>query len=206
MIQKKRFFLPIFFGLGVLVFEETRDFIYMPFIVTPCFFVLFWNFPKIVYYTNSKPLFYEDLFIDEKKIPNYEISISLKQKFNKIFEWSLIITTSLLTGALSDYWLYKTANLNSPIELAGVTGGIITLFRNINDIIGKIIMKFLRKQIKKETHQPTSQEVNLETKQKINSKNEWNKIITPEHLRSLTPPPLNHQIEIIQTRIRADTI
>ena len=47
MIQKKRFFLPIFFGLGVLVFEETRDFIYMPFIVTPCFFVLFWNFPKI---------------------------------------------------------------------------------------------------------------------------------------------------------------
>ena len=189
MIKKERFFLPIFLTLGVLALEEIRDFVYMPFIVTPCFFVLFLNFPIIVYCANSKPLYYEDLFIDEKKLPNYEVSEQIKTKFERIYKWSIISTTSLLTGALSDYWLYKTVNNNSSFELAGITGGIILLFRNANDIVGKIIMICLRKQIKKES-----------------GENQWVNMTTPEHLRSSTPPPINHKIEIVHLRARADTI
>ena len=193
MIETKRYFLPLFFVISVLMIEEIRDFVYMPFVVTPCFFVLFWNFPAIVYYANSKPTYYEDLFIDEKKIPNYDVSIEIKNKYQKIYKWALISSTSLLTGALSDYWLYKTAELKTPFEIAGVSGGIIALFRNMNDTVGKIIIYFVSKQIIKESNQ------NIKMK-------EWNKLETPEHLRSATPPPINHHIEIVRLRERADTI
>ena len=114
----------------------------------------------------------------------------LKKKFERIYKWSLITTTSLLTGALSDYWLYKTTNLNSSFELAGVSGGIILLFRNANDVVGKIIMACLRKQIKKESEQG----------------NQWINMTTPEHIRSSTPPPINHKIDVVHLRARADTI
>ena len=94
---------------------------------------------------------------------------------------------------MSDYWLYKTAELKTPFEIAGVSGGIIALFRNMNDTVGKIIIYFVSKQIIKESNQ------NIKMK-------EWNKLETPEHLRSSTPPPINHHIEIVRLRERADTI
>ena len=92
-------------------------------------FILFWNFPKIVYYTASRPLYYEDLFIDEKKLPNYDVDDKLKNKFQCILEWLLIITNTLLVSGLSDWWLYKTQNKFTLLEVVGVTGGIIKFFK-----------------------------------------------------------------------------
>ena len=52
-------------------FEEFRHFVYLP-IVAGVSFIIFWNYPWLVYYTASKPLYYQDLFIDEK---NYLITL-----------------------------------------------------------------------------------------------------------------------------------
>lgn len=200
MIQKKRFFLPIFLGLGILTIEEIQNFIYMPFIVTPCFFVLFWNFPKIVCYANSKPQYYEDLFIDESKLPNYEVNPIIKKRYEHIFKWSLITTTSILAGALSDYWLYKTAYIKkAPLEIAGISGGIILLFRNANDIIGKIIMICLRKRITKEAELSVDNVSERGIKSAV-----WNNINTPP--RPMTPQPISHRIEMVNLRERSETI
>ena len=92
----KRFFIPLSFCIITVFFDNVRTFVYFPIIVSACFFILFWNFPKIVYYTASRPLYYEDLFIDEKKLPNYDVNPSLKNKFQTILEWILIITNTLL--------------------------------------------------------------------------------------------------------------
>ena len=108
----KRWFLPLIAVVLLFFYEEVRNVIYLPLITSFVFFILFWNFPIIVYHTASKPLYYEDLFIDEKKLPNYDVDERIKKKFKLVLEIVLIITNSLLTGALADYYLYKTTGID----------------------------------------------------------------------------------------------
>ena len=148
--HKKRYFLPIILIVFLILIEEVRDFIYLPIIVFISFSVLFWNYPWLVYRTVSKPFYYEDLFIDEKQLPNHNINESLRIKFKTIFEWVLIITNSLLMAALSEYWLFRTNNVDEIFKLLGVTGGLVKLFQIINNTIGRLMLKILKTYIIKE--------------------------------------------------------
>ena len=152
-IKCKRYFLPFIFSPVLAIHPEIFNFYYFPVVVGFSAFILFWNFPKIVYYTASRPLYYEDLFIDEKKLPNYDVDEKLKNKFQCILEWLLIITNTLLVSGLSDWWLYKTQNKFTLLEVVGVTGGIIKIFQTVNNTISRVMLKILRKQIKKQNRQ-----------------------------------------------------
>ena len=149
-IKCKRYFLPLIFAPAAAIHPEILNFYYFPMVVSVSAFILFWNFPKLVYYTASRPLYYEDLFIDSSKLPNYDVSLSIKKHFQFILEWVLIITNTLLVAALSDYWLYKTVDHFTIIEIVGITGGIIKVFQTVNNTISRIMLKILRKRVKKE--------------------------------------------------------
>lgn len=149
-IKCKRYFLPLIFAPAAAIHPEILNFYYFPMVVSVSAFILFWNFPKLVYYTASRPLYYEDLFIDSSKLPNYDVSLSIKKRFQFILEWVLIVTNTLLVAALSDYWLYKTVDHFTIIEIVGITGGIIKVFQTVNNTISRIMLKILRKQVKKE--------------------------------------------------------
>jgi len=101
--------------------------------------------------TASKPLYYEDIFIDESKLPNHNVNTSIKERFQCILLWVLIITNSLLVAALSDYWLYKTTGHTDFLEVIGITGGIIKIFQIINNTIGRIMLKIIKKEIRDES-------------------------------------------------------
>tara|TARA_B100001287_G_scaffold173533_1_gene146187 strand:+ start:398 stop:1042 length:645 start_codon:yes stop_codon:yes gene_type:complete len=149
-IKCKRYFLPLVFAPAAAIHPEIFNFYYFPMVVSVSAFILFWNFPKLVYYTASRPLYYEDLFIDASKLPNYDVSLSIKKRFQFILEWVLIVTNTLLVAALSDYWLYKTVDHFTIIEIVGITGGIIKVFQTVNNTISRIMLKILRKRVKKE--------------------------------------------------------
>tara|TARA_B100000886_G_scaffold170129_1_gene116474 strand:- start:5318 stop:5965 length:648 start_codon:yes stop_codon:yes gene_type:complete len=149
-IKCKRYFLPLIFAPVAAIHPEILNFYYFPMVVGVSAFILFWNFPKLVYYTASRPLYYEDLFIDASKLPNYDVSLSIKQRFQFILEWVLIVTNTLLVAALSDYWLYKTVDHFTIIEIVGITGGIIKVFQTVNNTISRIMLKVLRKRVKEE--------------------------------------------------------
>ena len=149
-IKCKRYFLPLIFAPVAAIHPEILNFYYFPMVVGVSAFILFWNFPKLVYYTASRPLYYEDLFIDASKLPNYDVSLSIKKRFQFILEWVLIVTNTLLVAALSDYWLYKTVDHFTIIEIVGITGGIIKVFQTVNNTISRIMLKVLRKRVKEE--------------------------------------------------------
>ena len=151
-IKCKRYFLPLIFAPAAAIHPEILNFYYFPMVVSVSAFILFWNFPKLVYYTASRPLYYEDLFIDSSKLPNYDVSLSIKKRFQFILEWVLIVTNTLLVAALSDYWLYKTVDHFTIIEIVGITGGIIKVFQTVNNTISRIMLKILRKRVKKENN------------------------------------------------------
>lgn len=150
-IKIKRYFLPLVLVPLLAIRSEIFNLYYFPILLGVSGFVLFWNFPWLVYYTASRPLYYEDLFIDEKKLPNYEVNPKLKKRFQTILIWVLIVSNSLLVSALGEYWIYKTlSNSYTTVELLGVTGGIIKIFQIVNNTISRIMLKILRKVIKNE--------------------------------------------------------
>jgi len=149
-ISVKRYFLPFLGVFGLVTINEIRNFYYFPIVFTFGFFILFWNFPNLVYYTNSQPIYYEDLFINKRQLPNYNVPEKTKKKFQCIFDWTLILTSSITMGCLADYWLYKTNSINSIFEILGITGGILKLFQLVNNLIGKVMIKVIRCSIRKE--------------------------------------------------------
>lgn len=139
-VYLKRFFLP-FTCLGFLfLLSETRTFIYIPVIIFFIFFIIFWNYPFIVIFTNSKPLYYEDLFVDTSNVETIEVDIRIRKRFEKSFEWSLIITNSLFVAFLSDYWLYQSGSKETIMEIVGITGGMFKIFQSVNYLTGNIIL------------------------------------------------------------------
>ena len=150
-IHIKRYFLPLLGILALLPFEEIQDFVYYPIIIGVASLILFWNFTWIVYYTASKPLYYEDLFIDIKKLPNYDVDKSIKFKFKIILEIVLVLTNSILMGVLADIWLIRTDKNAGIFSILGTTGGIIKIFQIVNNTISRIMLKILRKFILKES-------------------------------------------------------
>jgi len=150
-IPIKRYFLPLIAILCITPFEEVRTIIYLPIIIIFSSVILFWNFTWIVYYTASKPLYYQDLFLDIKKLPNYEVDKPIKRRFKLILELVLIITNSLLMGILSEVWILRTNNDNDILSIIGKTGGIIKIFQIVNNTISRIMLKILRKFILKES-------------------------------------------------------
>ncbi len=196
-IPIKRYFLPLIGVFALSALPELQNFVYLPLIITFGFLILFWNFPWIVYYTASKPLYYQDLFIDEKKLPNYDVDESIKYKFKMILESVLIISNALLTGALADYYLYKTTGAEGYIEILGVTGGIIKIFQMINNSISRFMLKILKRCIRKENRDLKRKQVaNIERilRLKRHQSTVWREI-------EMTHSPENRII----TRERADT-
>lgn len=152
-IKIKRYFLPLTGVVALLPFEDVHNLIYFPLIVSFASLILFWNFPKIVYYTASKPLYYEDLFIDVKKLPNYDVDTQVKKRFKYILEFVLIITNSILMGILSDIWLLRSNVSLDIFGIVGVTGGIIKIFQIVNNTISRIMLKIVRNFIVKESNE-----------------------------------------------------
>ena len=87
----------------------------------------------------------------KKSYQTTTVNPSIKKKFQYILVWVLILTNTLLTGALSDYWLYKTQEAKSYVEIVGITGGIIKIFQIINNTIGRFMLKILKRCVKKES-------------------------------------------------------
>ena len=155
-IPVKRLFLPLVGSMGFVNFPVFQTYMYLPCLVFITFFVIFWNFPCIITFMNSKPLYYEDLFIAGSTEPVQTIHPTVRRKFECAFEWSLIFTNSLFTAALSEYWLYQAGSANSYVEILGVTGGILKIFQAINHVNGGFILHVTKSLIEKEINSASS--------------------------------------------------
>ena len=153
-INLKKLSLIFILSGALLIFEEYRSLVYIPIISFVCSLVLFWNYPILILFTNSRPMYYEDLFIYDWNVKYFDIDKYVKKKFENIFNVTLIVSNSLFIAALSDYLFYETKEEMSYIEIIGVSGGIFKIFQMINHINGTILLYLTRRllveEIKKE--------------------------------------------------------
>ena len=139
----KRCFIPLLFILWILFIPKYRI-INTSSTVFVMSLIVYWNFPILVTFSNSKPLYYEDLFLNTAELPIIEISEEKKETFTKAYTWILIITNSILTSILSDYWAYKTKETSSFFEIVGVSGGILKIFQILNHYTGVVTLRLIK--------------------------------------------------------------
>jgi len=149
----KRLSLMITFSMATILWEEYRTYYVLPFVTFISFLSIFYNFPVLVIYTNTRPLYYDDLFIADRNVKFLKINPLFKKRFENLFQITLIITNAMFCAALSDYWLYelKTKDNLSYVQVLGVTGGILKIFQSINHLSGSILLYVIRKYVKKKS-------------------------------------------------------
>ena len=139
----KRITLPVVGLFALLKYYNLLNYIYLPiavFLVS----LSFWNFPILILFANSKPFYYEDLFVDNSHIKLLDINPTIKRKFEIIFDTTLIVSNSLFVSALSDYWLYKIDAQESIFIIIGISGGILKFFQIFNQLSGFLLLHIIR--------------------------------------------------------------
>ena len=137
-------FLPVLFYFFIY-FRDVHNTPYLVFFIS---YLIFWNFPIIVTINNSKPLYYEDLFVNTSAIPKLDIESKTIETFQKIYHYIIIFTNSILSSILIEYWLFKTKKTSSIYEIIGITGGILQIFKVVNNYSGLLVLKIIKIYIK----------------------------------------------------------
>lgn len=184
----KRMLLPLVGVPGLISINYFQNFIYIPLFIFFSAVIFFWNFPSILLFNNKKPIYYDELFLDIKKAPQLDIDDDIQKKYKNRFLGILIITNALLLAGLSDYWLYRTQESTSYIEIAGITGGILKLFQYINITTGKIVLYFSRKKIKIISDEKTEYESHKEiSNRKLADRLNTIVVMNPLYKKSMPP-------------------
>lgn len=164
-INIKKLSLVFIFSSTLFLYQQYRTYVYIPIISFICSLVLFWNYPILILFTNSRPMYYEDLFIYDWNVKYINIEKNIKNRFENIFNIILIISNSIFISALSDYLFYETKEKTSYIEVIGITGGIFKIFQIVNHINGSILLYITRRillnKIKKEKSIELTQNVGV---------------------------------------------
>lgn len=140
-IKKRRLLLPLLFILFIFfdesVLYNTAAFL---FIVFFCCMIIFFNFPILVTWSNTKPLYYDDLYLDSDKLPSLLLPDYKKKSYKKLYKLFLTVYDSIMISLISNYWLVKTNGTYSFYEIVGITGGILQIFHVLNLFTGTIIL------------------------------------------------------------------
>ena len=169
-VLRKRAFLLLLGFLYFVSVEHTHHYVYFPIIIFAVSFVVFYNFPLLVYCSNSKPLYYEDLFIDTSKLPLLDLDPNIRKRFENSFELTLVVTNSFLLAGMSDYWIYKTVNHDTFIEIVGITGGILQIFQIVNNILGSLLLSYFSMKIHKTVKKRKLSREKMKNKKKMKNR------------------------------------
>lgn len=86
------------------------------------------NFPCLSTRLHSKPIFIEDLVMEND------------MRYKKVYEMIMIFFLSVLLAIFADYLYVKGIN-TSPFEFLALIGGNSSLYLRLQDVVGKIILK-----------------------------------------------------------------
>ena len=149
--KSERLLLPFLGVIWVCFLPRINKYVYTPCVFFVIGIIIFSNFPVLVTYNNQKPIYFEELFLNQSKLPMITLTPQIKMRYKITYTRVLIVTNSVLVSVLSEYWLYKTDDVRSLFEIVGVTGGILKIFQIINHYIGTVTLMILKNKIKIES-------------------------------------------------------
>jgi hypothetical protein len=150
-MKKRRLTLIFLLSLSSLYKKEIRNYTFIPLLFFLNALIVFGNFPFLILLSNKRPMFVDDLFIKDRNEIEFNLTDIEKQKFEKRFNYMLILSNSLFVAALADYFYYETLHIRdeSYVGVLGITGGIIKIFQLVNHGSGVILLLYTRGELLK---------------------------------------------------------
>lgn len=152
----KVFFLPlaIIYPLLILIPTFQHEFYYFisSFISG---LILSWNFPFITSALSSRPIYFDDLSLDnlEKSERKIMSNIESSKKFQNIFRFVQQFILSIALALIIDYGVIKYNDKQMEItQILIAIGGLASIYTRIIFYIGKLLIKILYYYKKKEIY------------------------------------------------------
>jgi len=144
-LQYRRYFLPLLGLTGILFYEENYNNYYILGLITFMdSIIILGNFTQIVIWTNAKPVYLEDLYVDSTKLPLLPLDSKRKKIHKKIYTRILVFSNSSLMSVLICYWKLKLNNNTSFLEILALTGGLIEIAACFNVLTGRITLYIIK--------------------------------------------------------------
>ena len=170
--------IPLILGL-TFAFKDSvhHRSIYVPVSTGVSSLIAFLNFPSIVVSLHSRPIYYDDLVINDYTDPDAGLGLyndSFRRKYQRIFRTVIAVTSSLLIVGTTEIWYYRerlfdtTPDGNGNDEVVkgfviiGVIGGIMRIYYGTTVFIGKFVifvLKLLKRREQARLHQQTQERI-----------------------------------------------
>jgi hypothetical protein len=140
------------------IYEDIHGIIYVPLSCGVSAMIVFLNFPTIVIFLHSRPIYFDDLIIKNYEGEGYFYDDSFRQKYQRVFKWIASITSSLMIVLTVELWFFRDsmfqndqANdstkgkaVNSFVVL-GVIGGMLRIYYAATMMIGRLLLTILKR-------------------------------------------------------------
>lgn len=146
-ISWKIFFLPLALIYPLLILINTFQHEYYYFIsIFISGLILSWNFPSLALALSSRPIYYDDLSLDENEKSQVKImsNIESSRKFQDIYRLIQQFILSIALALIIDYGVISYQNEDMNLTQILITiGGLGSVYTRIIFYIGKILVSIL---------------------------------------------------------------
>ena len=133
-----RLLLPVsglFLALPCIFRDELMNFYSIPVFYFFGSYFFFLNFPSIGEILHGKPIYVQDLIV------NNDNSSVIDHSFKKTYTVLMNFILAVLFSLFSEYILIKGIEEKPVVEILGIVGGNISLYLKAQNTIGKILLK-----------------------------------------------------------------
>lgn len=146
-VSWKVFFLPLAIIYPLLILIPTFHHEYYYFIsIFISGLILSWNFPSMALALSSRPIYYDDLSLDENEKSERKIlsNIESSRKFQDIYRLIQQFILSIALGLIIDYGIISYENKDMNLTQILITiGGLGSVYTRIIFYIGKLLVSIL---------------------------------------------------------------
>jgi hypothetical protein len=137
-----------------VIYNGIYGIFYIPVLCGICALIIFLNFPAVVIFLHSRPIYYDDLIIKNYDGDGYIYDEDFRKKYQHIFRWIASVTSSLMVAITMLMWFLRDTMYSTGTEagtkalnifvILGIIGGMMRIYYSATMIIGRILLFILK--------------------------------------------------------------
>lgn len=147
--------VPIILAL-TFVYQDNKSMFYVPVSCGISALIIFLNFPSIVIFLHSRPIYYDDLIMKNYEGEGHIYNEDFRKKYQKIFQWIISISSSFMVAFTVELWFFRDSMFSSGDEpttgdkavnifvVLGVIGGLFRVYYGAAMLLGKLLLTILK--------------------------------------------------------------
>ena len=136
------------------VYQDKEGVIYVPISCFVSALIIFLNFPSIVIFLHSRPIYYNDLILTNYDEEGHIYQDEFRKKYQKIFQWIISVSSAIMVGVTAELWFYRDSMFISQSEeknqlrsyvILGIIGGLLRIYYGAAMLLGNLLLLILKK-------------------------------------------------------------